>query len=70
MVHVGFVMDEMVLGQVFLQALQFSPANYHSTNAPYSSISELVATGPSDAAAPRDSVLPHSQNYKDACFDF
>jgi hypothetical protein len=26
-IHVGFVVDKLALGQVFLQVLQFSPAN-------------------------------------------
>jgi hypothetical protein len=34
----GFVIVKVALEQVFLQALQFPPANYHSTSTPYSSI--------------------------------
>jgi hypothetical protein len=30
-IHVGFVVDKVALGQVFLRALRFSPSIYHST---------------------------------------
>jgi len=32
--HVGYVVDKVVLGQVFLQVLWFFPCQYHSTNVP------------------------------------
>jgi hypothetical protein len=32
-VHVGFVVDKVTLGQAFLQPLQFYPANCHSISA-------------------------------------
>jgi hypothetical protein len=35
---VGFEVDHVLMGQGIFQVLQFSPANHHSTNAPYSSI--------------------------------
>jgi hypothetical protein len=35
-VHVGFVVDKVALGQVFLQVLWFFPCQYHSTVVPYS----------------------------------
>jgi hypothetical protein len=37
--HVGFIVDKVALGQVFLQVLRFplSIYSYHSTIAPYSS---------------------------------
>jgi hypothetical protein len=35
LVRVGFVMDRVALGQVFLQGLRF-PRQYHPINAPYS----------------------------------
>jgi hypothetical protein len=34
-----FVVDKAALGQVFLQVLRFSPCQYNSTNATYSSSS-------------------------------
>jgi hypothetical protein len=30
-IHVGFVVDKMALGQVFLRVRLFSPSIYHST---------------------------------------
>jgi hypothetical protein len=33
-VHVELLVDKMALGQVFLQALQISPATYNFTSAP------------------------------------
>jgi hypothetical protein len=37
-VPVGFVVSEVERGRIFLRALRFPPANFHSTNASYSSI--------------------------------
>jgi len=34
--HIWLIVNRVTLGCVFFQVLQFSPANYHSTNAPYS----------------------------------
>ena len=33
--NVRLIVNIMTLGHVFVQVLQFSPANYHSTNVPY-----------------------------------
>jgi hypothetical protein len=33
--HVGLVVDRVALGQVFVQALQLSPANFRSASDPY-----------------------------------
>jgi hypothetical protein len=30
-IHVGFVVDKVALGQVFLRVLRFFPCQYHST---------------------------------------
>jgi len=38
-VHVGFVVDKVALGQVFLRVLRFSPVNIHSTVALHTHIS-------------------------------
>jgi len=35
--HVGFVVDKVAVGQVFLQTLHISTINYKSTNVPHSS---------------------------------
>jgi hypothetical protein len=32
----GFVVDKVELGQIFLPVFEFSPVKYHSTAAPYS----------------------------------
>jgi hypothetical protein len=36
-IHVGFIVDKVALGQVFLQVLRFPLSIYNSTIAPYSS---------------------------------
>jgi len=33
--HVGFVVDKVALGQVFVHILWFFHCQYHSTNVPY-----------------------------------
>jgi hypothetical protein len=33
---VGFLIDEMVLGQFFLEVFLFDPLSYHSATAPHS----------------------------------
>jgi hypothetical protein len=40
-VHVGFVVDRVALGQVFLRVLLAFPYQYHSTAAPHSLINHL-----------------------------
>jgi hypothetical protein len=40
--HVGFVVDKVALGQIFLRVIQFS-RQYHSTAAPYSLMYHLRA---------------------------
>lgn len=35
-IHMGFVVNKVTVGQVFLRALRFSPASYYSTIAAYS----------------------------------
>jgi hypothetical protein len=62
--HVGFVVDKVEMGEVFLQVCQFSPANYHSTE---SFILSFIIIGQHErfvAAVPRDSVLPRPTNIK------
>jgi len=34
-VHVGFVVDKVAVGQVFLQVRWFFPCQHHSISAPY-----------------------------------
>jgi len=42
LLHVGFLMDKVALGQVFLQVLTAVPCHYHSSNASYSFIHLLL----------------------------
>jgi hypothetical protein len=43
-VHVGFVVDKVALGQIFLRMFLFSPANYYSDNALFSHLSPGAGT--------------------------
>jgi len=48
LVHMGFFMDVVALGQDYLGALLFSYASYCSTNAPLHISSGVGKIGPSD----------------------
>jgi hypothetical protein len=41
LVHVGFVVDKVALGQIFLQVLWFSPHQYHSIVALHTHVTEM-----------------------------
>ena len=57
--HVGYVVNEVALGQVFLPALWFSSANYHSSHLDtYLSLGSGT-TDSLETAIPRDTVGPH-----------
>jgi hypothetical protein len=63
-IHVGFVVDEMIMRRDFIRALEFSSANYHLTNAPYTHLSPWAAAiDEFKAAVQRYSVSQDSYNY-------
>lgn len=59
-VYVGFVVRNLVLGQVLLRVIWFYPATYHSTSAPYSFRARGWYSGLNEAVVSRDSDCPHS----------
>jgi hypothetical protein len=61
---VGFVVDKVALGQVFLKSPSVFPCQYHSTAAPYSLMYHL-GDGQRTHKSPqfhRDVVSPHRNN--------
>jgi len=44
-IHVEFVVNKIALRKAFFPVLQFSPANYHSTNTSHSSVNTLKIQG-------------------------
>jgi hypothetical protein len=63
-IHVEFVVEKVVLGQVSLRAFWSPPANYHSTTTPFSHPSSGAGTVGPLAEAPRHSVSPHPKEKK------
>jgi hypothetical protein len=63
--HVGFVVDKVALGQVFLRVLRFFPCQYHSTVFLHTHISSGGWTVcPLAAAVQRRSLAPSKINKK------
>ena len=54
-IHVGFVVEEVALGQDFLRVLRIFPRQYYFTNVPYSF---------KDAIKPRQLVVPLNDTIK------
>ena len=56
---VGFVVDNMAVGQIFLLTLHFSSPNWHSTRGPTYLSSETSTLGPNrDHSSKRRGVTP------------
>jgi hypothetical protein len=63
---VGFVVDKVALGHIFLRVFLFYPSHYQSTNALLSHLSPLAGTiGLFEVAVPR---VPVSRNPANSLF--
>jgi hypothetical protein len=65
-VHVGFVIGKVALGQDILQTLPFSHTGYSFTNVRYSFIIRDVKIGPPEVAVQEDSSLSTTKTKMDS----
>jgi hypothetical protein len=67
-VHVGFIIDKVILEQTFLRILRYPPVTYYSANAHCHQSTVTSKMGPFAAAAPWNSTSPHPRNKIQLCY--